>query len=205
MRRAAATTLAAAMLLAGCGGAPESTSPTFGGGPAPEVDDVALADAAQAAGIRDCPEPAPAAAEGPEALPALSLACIGGDGEVDLATLQGPAVINLWASWCRPCREELPLLARLDDELGDEVQLLGIDVADPAPEAALELAQDSGVTYPQVLDPDQDTRAPLRVAGLPQTVFVDADGRVAATERRPYSSYDDLLDAVEEHLGVRPS
>ncbi len=196
--------LATVLALAGCGAEPAGP-PTFGGEAADAgVDLDAALEKAQDMGLRECPEATAAAPDGPDALPDVALLCLQGGEPTSLAAVEGPAVVNLWASWCGPCREELPLLARLDDEIGDQVQVVGVDFADRAPEAALELADRSGVTYPQLFDPEQATRAPLGVVGLPQTVFVDADGRVVATERTPYRSYDDLVAAVDRHLGVRP-
>jgi thiol-disulfide isomerase/thioredoxin len=209
MRRHLAALAASALLLAGCSDVdtgPEK--PTFGGGSSAGADagtdDVSAA--VREAGIRPCTDLplADAPAEGDDALPSLRLACLGGEGSVDLARLRGPAVVNLWASWCKPCREELPLLARLDERAGDRLTVVGIDVQDAAPEAAVELARGAGVTYPQLSDPDVATRAPLRVVGLPQTLFVDAQGRMVATERVPFTSYDDLTAAVRRHLEVTP-
>ena len=82
-----------------------------------------------------------------------------------------PTVINLWASWCAECREELPLLAKADRAYGDRVRFIGIDIKDAAPEAALRLADRSGVTYPQLVDRAGRTQAPLGYSGLPQTVL----------------------------------
>lgn len=195
--------LGVAVLLSGCGAEPGGT-PQFGGGDEPDADVAALVEQAGDIGLTDCPEPAAAPARGENTLPELELTCLTDGESVDLASLEGPVVINLWASWCEPCREELPLLARLDEETGGSVRVIGIDVADRAPDKALQLAADSGVTYPQLYDPDQLTRGPLGVQGLPQTVFVDEQGTMVATERTPYRSYAALLDDVDRHLGVRP-
>ncbi len=210
MRRVLPAALAAVLLLVGCSDvdtAPEK--PTFGGGGGSGGSDGATQEvrsAVREAGIRPCSDlpVAGTAARGDGALPSLRLACLGGEGSVDLATLRGPAVVNLWASWCKPCREELPLLARLDERAGDRLAVVGIDVQDGAPEAAVDLARGAGVTYPQLSDPEATTRGPLRVVGLPQTVFVDAQGRMVATERVPFTSYDDLTAAVRRHLEVTP-
>ncbi|MET1037953.1 MAG: TlpA disulfide reductase family protein [Aeromicrobium sp.] len=181
---------------------PSSTKPTFGGGPAPTVAADELGAAKQAAGIEDCPV-AGGTASGDDPLPDLTLECLGGGTPVNLAGLTGtPTVINLWASWCVPCRKELPLLARADQEYGDAVRFIGIDVRDRAPDDAIELARVSGVTYPQLSDPDQQSAADLKVVALPQTIFVDRQGTIVATERKEFRSYADLTAAIERHLGV---
>lgn len=209
MRWFLVTLLGGVLVLSGCSGGDDepSTAPTFQGGrPATDsdVDTPELAAARDAAGIEPCPDTT-GDAPAPDGLPDVTLACLGGGTDVRLAGLRGrPHVVNLWASWCAPCREELPVLQAAHTSLGDAVGFLGVDYSDPDPAAALALADRSGVTYPLVADPDEDVRKALGVIGLPQTVFVDADGRVVATERTAYDSEQDLLAAVEEHLGVRP-
>ena len=84
------------------------------------------------------------------------------------------------------------------------MRFLGIDIKDAAPEAALRLAEGSGVTYAQLVDRSGRTQAPLRYSGLPQTVFVDAQGRMVFTERAPFRSYADVTAAIRRHLGVTP-
>jgi thiol-disulfide isomerase/thioredoxin len=195
----------ALLLLAACGSSPASQSPKFGGGgDASTVSPDKLATAKQAAGIRACPS-SDGTAPDSNALPDVTLKCLGGGSSVRLAGLTGtPAVINLWASWCGPCRDELPLLARADKAYGKQLRILGIDFADTAPDAAITLAKHSGVTYPLLVDRGSSIKAPLRVIGLPQTVFVDAQGRMVFTERAPFRSYADLTAAIRTHLGVKP-
>jgi thiol-disulfide isomerase/thioredoxin len=153
-----------------------------------------------AAGIADCPPPTEPRPE--PGLPELRLPCLGGDTDVDLAGLSGPLVLNVWAQSCGPCRDEMPLLQRLHTSSGP-VGVLGIDFQDVRPEMALDLARASGVTYPSVADVEGVTKAALRVTNLPMTFFVDSDGRVTHTELGAFSSYADLVEAVDQHLGVR--
>lgn len=204
MIRTLAASLLVTALVAGCG-ADDPAKPSFGGGsepPGASLDD--LAELKAEANIEDCPASA-GTASGKDALPDLELDCLGGGRAVRLSGLTGsPTVINLWASWCEPCRKELPLLAKAHREYGERVRFIGIDVADTAPESALRLAQESGVTYPQLVDRGGRTRAPLRYVGLPQTVFVDEQGRMVFTERTPFRSYADVTAAIRRHLGVTP-
>ncbi|MET0930652.1 MAG: TlpA disulfide reductase family protein [Aeromicrobium sp.] len=203
--RAAALVVVALLAVTACTSSePESTKPTFGGGPAPTGDADELSVAKAAAGIEDCPV-ASGTASGDGALPDVTLACLGGGRSVNLAGLTGtPTVINLWASWCVPCRKELPLLARADAEHGDGLRIIGIDFKETSPDDAIELARVSGVTYPQLSDPDQSTARSLGVVALPQTVFVDGQGTIVATERKEFRSYAELSAAIERHLGVTP-
>lgn len=205
MKTGLAAALLAIVAVAGCSSSePASTKPTFGGGAPRTIDPADLAAAKSQAGIEDCPV-ADGTPTGDDALPDLTLPCLGGGPAVNLAGLAGtPTVINLWASNCAPCRKELPLLAKADREYGDALRIIGIDYKDPAPDAAIELARLSGVTYPQLIDADEDSKTELKVVALPQTVFVDAQGTMVATERGKFSSYAELTSAIEQHLGVTP-
>jgi thiol-disulfide isomerase/thioredoxin len=167
-----------------------------------EVDTPELARAKAEAGIEECPRATGATgASGASDLPALTLACLGGGRDVALDRVAGPAVVNLWASWCGPCKEELPLLARLDDEAGDRLTVLGVDYQDPRPDGALDLAARSGVTFPQLADPGGSLADELRIVGMPGTLYVDADGSVTFVNRA-FSSYDELTGLVRDHTGV---
>ena len=159
-----------------------------------------VAQAAEAAGFEPCPEAGATALDG---LPDVELSCLGSGEPVNLARIaERPLVINLWASWCGPCREELPFLARAHEEI-DDLTVIGVAYDDTEPLAAIELAEVSGVTYPQVVDAATRIREPLGVIGLPQTVFVGVDGTVDVV-RKPYRSYDELASDLERHLGVTP-
>jgi thiol-disulfide isomerase/thioredoxin len=111
-------------------------------------------------------------------------------------------VVNLWAQWCGPCREELPYYQQLHEQAGDDVQVLGVDYQDTRPEWALDLLDQTGVTYPSLADPGGELRVPFRVRGLPAIVLVDEDGGVAHREFVVIESYEQLATLVEEHLGV---
>lgn len=205
MTRRLAVVAALLLTLTACSSSePVSTKPTFGGDAGTTIAPGDLAAAKAAAGIEDCPAPGEPSS-GDDTLPDLTLDCLASGEPVDLARLTGtPTVINLWASWCKPCRTELPIMARADAAYGGAVRFIGVDYDDGDPDRAIALAADSGVTYPQLSDPDRTSKAPLRVIGLPQTIFVDAQGRMVATERKEFRSYADLTAAIERHLGVTP-
>lgn len=202
-------------LLAGCAATPaprsESTAPTKSSAVAPPAGpgttskvsgDVAALKAK--AGIEACPDAEAREAAGKGALPSIVLPCLGGGTAVRLSSLlDHPTVINVWASWCRPCRKELPLLARAHREFGDEVRFLGIDAGDDTG-AAIGLLDELDVTYPEVSDSGSRTRVPFHYSGLPLTVFVDARGRMIGTERTPFRSYSEVTAALQKHFGVTP-
>lgn len=207
MRRAAAAVLLA-LTLAGCSSpAPDLGDPlgsTDQAGPAPDVDvaDDELVALRTEAGIAACPEPTGARSEAADPLPDVTLACLGGGPDVRLSELTGPLVLNVWASWCGPCRDELPLLQQLHEVGGEELRVLGIDFKDTRPGDALRLAAEAGVTYASMADPAAELAGDLQVIALPVTLLVDADGSVAYVHRGPVTSYDQLTELVLEHLAV---
>jgi cytochrome c biogenesis protein CcmG/thiol:disulfide interchange protein DsbE len=103
------------------------------------------------------------------------------NGELSLEELRGsPVVLNFWASWCPPCREEAPRLERLWRESRDRgVVFLGLDMQDLTGDAR-EFMREFGISYPNVRDPGDDVARDWGVTGLPETFFVSARGRVVA-------------------------
>ena len=93
-----------------------------------------------------------------------------------------PVVVNFWASWCLPCREEARTLQRAWEEFeSDGVQFLGVNVQD-TPENAQRFVDDFGITFQVVRDADQELAEDLGVFGLPQTFFIDHRWRLASSE-----------------------
>ena len=193
--------LLACLLLASCAG---STDAGSGGGTATEprvdVDTPALRQLKRAAAVEPCTPGSGAPRAG--GLPDVTLPCLGGGTDVDLAGLRGPLVLNLFAQWCGPCREELPYYQALHRKAKGELTVLGVDYLDTQPERALRLVQESGVTYPLVADPDGRLRTEFKIRGLPGIVFVDASGKVTEVEFALIRSYPQLRALVREHLGV---
>ncbi|GAB3988378.1 hypothetical protein GCM10028771_00970 [Nocardioides marmoraquaticus] len=134
-------------------------------------------------------------------LPDVRLASLDGDDApaLDLASLRGPVVVNLWASWCGPCKAELPIYADFAERHGDRVAVVGVDYEETSVDAARALAERSGVTYPLYADPDGE----LRAVALPKLLLVDEGGEVALEQYVEITSRRQLEDLVGEHLGVR--
>jgi cytochrome c biogenesis protein CcmG/thiol:disulfide interchange protein DsbE len=112
-----------------------------------------------------------------------------------------PAVVNLWASWCGPCREELPLVQQLADAGGDRLAVVGVISRDGAPQAA-SFAADVGATFPSAFDGEGELMAELGLGALPYTYLLDADGGIAHVQVGPVADVAELEGLVAEHLGV---
>jgi len=194
--------------LAGCAAAPRA-------GPAghPPAGDTGLAAAQARARLAACPAPGTG---GPtlspngvsthgvpaNGLPDVPLPCLAGGPDVVLARLSGtPTVLNGWASWCLPCRAELPAFQRLSEAAGGRLRVLGVDTEDAAG-AAVDFAAARGVRFASVYDATGRVRTAYRVAGLPFTLFVRADGSVAGVHVGPLE-YADLVTEATRQLGVR--
>ncbi|HEY5137221.1 MAG TPA: TlpA disulfide reductase family protein [Candidatus Nanopelagicales bacterium] len=207
MRASAAAVVAVALLLSGCA-APSDAGTRV----TPVSTDVPLssataasapADLVAAADLAECPASDPAAAAREDGLPDLALPCLGPGPAVRLAGLRGtPTVVNAWASWCGPCREELSLFADLSASAGGKLRVVGLDASDD-PASAVSLLRDAGVHYPSVRDDAGQSRASLRWgSGLPVTYFVDAAGAITYEQRGAITGADELRRLVADHLGV---
>jgi thiol-disulfide isomerase/thioredoxin len=131
-------------------------------------------------------------------LPDVTLASLTGGQAVDLGSFRGPAVVNLWAQWCTPCRKELPVYESFYQRHGTQVPVLGVDWQDVQADRARNLATESGVTYPLVTD----GKPAIRSQTLPTLILVDSKGRIAFRESLEITSLGQLERLVEKHLGV---
>jgi cytochrome c biogenesis protein CcmG/thiol:disulfide interchange protein DsbE len=175
--------------------------------PAPGTSDGASKELITAANLSDCPVTGPASPEQSQTspvangLPDLTLSCLGQGPDVNLAALRGkPYVVNVWASWCGPCRAELPLMGEVYRANRDQVGFLGIDMADDQI-AALGMAAQTKMSFPSVQDPESKIRAGLAVAGVPTTVFMRADGSIAG-RTNIVTSKEELTALIEQYLQV---
>lgn len=97
-----------------------------------------------------------------------------------LSQLPGtPVLVNVWASWCGPCKEEAPRLAAAAGSYGDRVQFIGIDILD-ARDSARDFMATYGWTYPSLYDATGAIRDGLGFIGQPVTIFYDANGAQVA-------------------------
>jgi len=119
-----------------------------------------------------------------------------------LAGLRGhPVVVNIWASWCGPCRLEFPAFQQQSVHYGRNVGFLGVDSGDNRGNAASFLRQ-FPVSYPSVEDPGQRVAQNLGLRGLPGTAYYDGRGHLVYIHQGFYPTTADLGRDIERYLGV---
>ena len=120
---------------------------------------------------------------------------------VALADLRGrPVVLNFWASWCVPCRKEMPAFQAVHRRVGNQVAFLGMNNQDSRHDA-LELLARTGVRYASGYDPQGTVAHAYGLYGMPTTVFISSEGRVLAT-RTGELSETQLESALAELFDV---
>lgn len=148
-----------------------------------------------------------AAGERPEA-PEFSLPLLTDDAdlgpagtEVSLSDLRGRVVVlNFWASWCVPCKDEAPILESVWDDYADRgVVVLGVDTQDLSGEA-IEFLSETDTTYPSVRDGTTATETAYETTGVPETFVIDEQGRIALRFRGPLSEEAQVTTALDQLL-----
>ncbi|MEU7654662.1 TlpA disulfide reductase family protein [Micromonospora taraxaci] len=207
-RRLALLVLPLLLAVAGCtadkAGDEPAPRPAAAERPSPFRDCATLATAPTAAttpgsGTKTPGTTAPAA--GGQALPELTLSCFTGGAPVALRSVAGPAVINVWASWCPPCRKELPAFQRLSQRTTGQLQVVGVNSRDSR-SGAQSIGEDFGVRFPILVDQGEALQRELKRNAIPLTLFVDADGRIRHIDATGALDDAQLAKLVRQHLGL---
>jgi cytochrome c biogenesis protein CcmG, thiol:disulfide interchange protein DsbE len=123
-----------------------------------------------------------------------------------IEALEGyPIVVNVWASWCGPCRFEFPTLQRLSAAYGKRVAFLGVDSQD-SDDAAETFLAEAPVPYPSYTDSDEAIAEEMGATrGLPDTAFYDRGGELVYLKQGPYTDHGELRADIERYaLGGGP-
>ena len=177
-----------AALSAGCGAG--GTDAEVDPGNASQAPDYSQALARAPAALRRLYEPGGTVIEGGEAA-----------YDQQLSDLRGyPIVVNNWASWCGPCREEFPYFQAQAAERLDEVAFLGVDSEDSR-DAALTFLRGHPLPYPSVDDPDGNFGSwiDMRLLGIPNTAFYSREGELTFVKQGPFVDEAELAAAIDRY------
>lgn len=191
-RRSAAPAclVAGGLVLTACTSAQPVAVPTFSVVPAPTV----TSTPAPCTGI---PLRARAA---PGGLPDTTLQCLGSAAKISLARLRGPALVNVWGSWCGPCVGELPVLGRFATA-NPSITVVGVDIGDSEAAPAIDELSVAGVRYPNLVD----FPGVIRAAGaptVPTTLFVGASGKIVFRHVGAFGDTSSVRADVRRYLGI---
>lgn len=118
--------------------------------------------------------------------------------EVSLSDFKGkPVVVNFWASWCPPCKVEMPYFNEVYKELGDEVQFMMVDLVDGSRETvdtAKAFIKENGYEFPVFFDTDQNAAIAYGIYSIPTSIFIDAEGKVVRSITGTMTKADLLVE-----------
>ncbi|MCP3025975.1 TlpA disulfide reductase family protein [Halobacillus sp. A5] len=142
------------------------------------------------------PPNAPEGLKTGEQAPDFELETLEGD-EVNLSELKGEKVfLNFWATWCPPCKEEMPEMEKFHQEFGDEVTVLAVNATDS--ESNLtdveEYIEEEDYTFPVLLDKKGEVNNSYQAMSIPTTYFIGTDGKVQQDRKVGPMSYDFMVE-----------
>jgi cytochrome c biogenesis protein CcmG/thiol:disulfide interchange protein DsbE len=132
----------------------------------------------------------------------LFLDCLDGGVGATIDSIKGPAIINVWGSWCSPCKEEMPILRSFYEKAQGKVLLIGVDVEEASLEDGRKFVENNGITWPNLFDADGKSRAYFGM-GVPVTWFIASDGSVAHKHIGVLKNEIDLISLTSKYLGVK--
>jgi thiol-disulfide isomerase/thioredoxin len=130
------------------------------------------------------------------------LECLGGGAPIAADSIVGPALVNVWGTWCAPCKQELPHLAHFLQKGDGSVQVIGIAVEEKSQAAVKKFIERNGMNWPVLYDATGSTKSIFGV-GVPVTWFIDANGKVVHRKFGPFDSTEEIQLAVAKYLGTK--
>ena len=131
----------------------------------------------------------------------IELPCTDGKSSLILNEVRGPAIINAWASWCDPCREEIPVFKEISQLSSGKIQIIGIDVEERKKEDGINFAAEMGMSWPQLFDQDGRTKAAFGM-GIPVTWLINDKGEIVYEKVGPIKSIEQMKDLVQHFLQI---
>lgn len=131
----------------------------------------------------------------------VEIPCLDGQSTIHLKQLQGPLILNVWGSWCAPCKEEMPIFRSFYSKAKTQIHLLGVNVEEAKRADAINFVIENGMTWPNLIDPDGRTRGLLGM-GVPVTWFIDPSGKVVYKKIGVLRSEEELRTLTRKYLNI---
>jgi thiol-disulfide isomerase/thioredoxin len=132
----------------------------------------------------------------------INLDCLDGTTGAQLGALKGPMIVNVWGSWCGPCKEEIPILRSFNEKTKGKVALVGVDVEESNLGDGQKFVASSGITWPNLYDPDGRSREYFGM-GVPVTWFIAADGSIVGKKIGAFKDEIELITLTNKYLDVK--
>ena len=135
----------------------------------------------------------------------LQMQCLDGSSNINFYSIKGPLIINVWASWCEGCKEEMPYFIDLYANpvfKNGQIKLLGIDVDEKNADSGPNFIKSYGMSWPHLIDIEDKSKF-LFGPGVPVTWFIDETGGVVESKIGAYSSKEELFKQVEKAFKVK--
>jgi len=132
----------------------------------------------------------------------IELKCLDGAKGASINALHGPMIVNVWGSWCAPCKEEIPIFRSFYKRAKGKLQLVGVDVEEASIKDGQNFVLTHGMTWPNLFDSDGRSRTYFGM-GVPVTWFIAADGTVAYKKIGVLKNEIELIALTSKYLGVR--
>ncbi|SEP61115.1 redoxin domain-containing protein [Piscibacillus halophilus] len=122
------------------------------------------------------------------------------EGEtVQLEDYKGKKVfLNFWASWCGPCKEEMPHMQEFHEKYGDEVAILAVNTNEPVLDNAREFVEEYELTFPILLDETTEVAARYKVPNLPTTYFINSEGEIQIQRKSGPMTFEEMEEKMKE-------
>ena len=135
----------------------------------------------------------------------LQMPCLDGSSTVNFHSIKGPIIVNVWASWCEGCKEEMPYFIDLYANpvfKNGEIKLLGIDVDEKNADSGPNFIKSYGMSWPHLEDVDGRSKIVFG-PGVPVTYFLDNAGEIIHKHIGAFLSKAQLYEAVEKYFEVK--
>ena len=131
----------------------------------------------------------------------LAFPCLDGKSTLHFSALRGPLIVNVWGSWCAPCKDEVPIIRSFYEKAKSQLHILGVDVEEGKPSDGTAFVIENGMTWPSVIDPDGRSRGYFGM-GVPVTWFIDNNGAVVHKKIGIIKSEQELRDLTRQYLNI---